>query len=161
MEKVKNFIRVWGVAIFAAICGVIAFAMVYLKAVAITGANIVGAGEYTGLHVALGFTNADVAIFKPSVGVIFAFFFPLLGACVAIIGNGNKIAAAVSSALFLTGGILALCITKLLKGDFVGTPTRLGSVVASGALSIVAAVAVLLPICLSLIGCKRKEPEAL
>jgi len=141
MEILKKYIRSWGVPIFAAVCGLVAFFMIFLKAIVISPDYLITAGKYSGLQVAFGFTLNNIKVFEPSVGIIFAFFFPLVGACTLIIGKGYKIAEIVAAAFLLVGGILALCAAHLLRGLYVGTPSLAGGAIASGVLALLGSAA--------------------
>lgn len=142
MEKFGKFIRSWGVPIFAAICGVVAFCMIYVKAIVVTPAVSVAAGDYTGVQIALGFTkNETIAVFSPSAGVILAYLFPLAASCVIVIGKGIRIAEGIASALFLAGGILLLCLSHLLRGPIDGSAALSAAPIAAGVLALLGAVA--------------------
>ena len=135
MKKKSKSILSWGLTVFAALCGVAAFFVIFADAVQYR-MPILGSSAFTGLQVALGYTVNDVALFGASAGVILAYLFPLVAACVLIIGKGNKILPLLASALMITGGVLALCTLSLLNGSFLGTPTLAAGAVASGVLSL-------------------------
>ena len=138
MTKKQKLFLSWGVTIFAAVCGVIAFFMIFAEAVKTPFSF---EESYTGLQVAMGYSINSYPIFEASAGIILGFLFPLIGACVAIIGKGNKILAVVASALLLTGGVLVLCTLPLLHSvTFLSISLGAGPIV-SGVFAIVGALA--------------------
>ncbi len=134
MGKKQQRTLVWIATIFAAACGVAAFFMIFAKAVSYE--NFIFGDTFTGLQVALGYTVNDSKIFDASAGILLAFLFPLIGACVAIIGKGNKYVSILASAMLITGGILALCALSLLKSHYPGTPNLEAGPIVSGVLAI-------------------------
>ena len=143
MKKKTSVYLSWGIPIFAAICAVTAFFMIFVEAVRYelsTGFAIFGS-SYTGLQVALGYTVNDIPVFDASAGIILAFLLPLFGACVAIIGKGNKIVSVLSAAMMLTGGILAFSTLSLLNGSPYLSPKLSAGPIASGVLSVMGAIA--------------------
>ena len=135
-DKQKSFLS-WGVTIFAAVCGVIAFFTVFADAVKTPFSFDEG---YTGLQVAMGYKLNNYPVFEASVGIVLGYLFPLVGACVAIMGKGNKILAGIAAALMLTGGILVLCTLKLIRSiNFVSISLGAGAIV-SGIFAILGAI---------------------
>ena len=140
MNKKTQEIITWGSTIFAALCGLVAFAMIFITAInaAVPPYSILQS-DYTGLQVALGCsTSGGYQIFNASAGLILAFIFPMIGACTAVIGKGFKVVTGVAAALMITGGALALAATSLVKPavTFPEISLAAGPIVA-GALSIV------------------------
>ena len=129
----------WGVTGFGALCGLIAFCMIFVKAIN-TPYSL--SESFTGLQVALGCsTSSGYAIFNPSAGLILAFVLPLVAACTAVIGKGYKIVTAVAAALMVAGGVLALCATYLFNPAITILTYSVGAgPIASGALSLVGGV---------------------
>lgn len=138
-KKISTYLS-WGVPVFAAMCAVAAFFMIFAEAVRFE-LPILGASTFSGLQVALGYTVNSVPIFEASAGIILAFLLPLVGACVAIIGKGNKIVSVLAAAMMLTGGILAFCTISLLNGTWIGAPCLAVGPIVSGVLSVVGALA--------------------
>lgn len=137
-KKTKQMIS-WCVPIFAAACGLVAFFMIFAEAVTYTG--LILGDSFTGIQVALGYTVNDIQLFKASAGIIIGYLFPLLAACVAIIGKGKKILALLSAAMMLAGGVLVLCTLSLLDGGYVGTPALAAGSIVSGVFAIIGSVA--------------------
>lgn len=140
MNDNKKLILSWGVPIFGALCGLIAFFMIFVKAV-YTPYSL--AESYTGIQVALGCsTTSDYPIFRASAGVIFAFLLPMIAACGAVIGKGYKIVTALSAAAMIAGGALAFSAMHLIRPAITFPTISLAAgPIASGVLSIVGGVA--------------------
>ena len=138
MKKKQGNLLSWGITIFAAACGVVAFFMIFFDAVKFNG--LIFGSSFTGLQVALGYTVDNVKVFEASAGIILAYLFPLVGACAAIIGKGNKFVSFLSAVLMLVGGILAFCTISLLNGSFIGSPSLAVGSIVSGVLAIVGGV---------------------
>ena len=136
-KKLKNNLS-WGTTVFATVCGVVAFFLIFARAVNYTG--LIFGSSFTGLQVALGYTVNDVPVFKASAGIILGYLFPLIGACVALIGKGNKIVTFLASGLLLTGGVLLFCMTSLLNGSAVGAPSLAAGPIAAGVVAILGGV---------------------
>ena len=144
MKKDQAIILSWGVTVFAAICGVTAFFVIFADAVRFSGVALVD--TLTGIQAALGFSiNKTYQLFGASAGIIIAYLFSLLGASGAIIGKGIKVVTALSAAMMLTGGVLLLCLPNLLNNVNL-TATALATAhlapggIASGVLAIVGGV---------------------
>ena len=138
MKKSTKNILTWSTTVFAALCGVAAFFVIFADAVNFTG--LILGDSFTGLQVALGYTVNNVTLFSASAGIILAYLFPLVAACVLIIGKGNKLTAYLAAAMMITGGILAFCAINLLNGTFIGTPSLAAGTISSGVLSIVGGI---------------------
>ena len=159
MKKPSKNIIVWATTVFAALCGVIAFFVVFAEAVHCE--SILFGDSFTGLQVGLGYSVEDgfssITIFKASAGIILAYLFPLVAACILIVGKGNSIAGAIGAAMMITGGILAFCIVQLLNGSYLGEPSLGAGAITSGVFSIVGGLAACGSTCLiSLKGSKKK-----
>ncbi|GEM_PF-6034568 len=140
-KKAKNSALIsWAIPLFAAACGIISFFMIFAESIVFPSA-LLGNASYTGLQTAFGYTVNGIKLFTGSAGISLAYIFPLVAAAVAVIGKGNKICAILSSALFLTGGILAFCATSLLSGNYVGTPSLGAGAIVCGVLSFVGGTA--------------------
>jgi len=139
MKKVLKNIVSWSVTAFAALCGMAAFFVIFADAVEYSVLGMV-AESFTGLQVALGATVNNIAVFKASAGIILAYLFPLVAACVLIIGKGFKVASILAAAMLLTGGILAFCTVSLLNGTYFGDPSLGAGAISSGVLSVVGGV---------------------
>ena len=137
-KKSKNLLS-WGLKILAAACGVAAFFVIFADAVNYSA--LIFGDSFTGLQVALGYTVNDIAVFKASAGIILAYLFPLVGACLLIIGESFKPAVVLAAAMMVTGGVLALCALSLLNGTYVGEPSLAAGAISSGILSIVGGLA--------------------
>ncbi len=129
----------WGVSIFAALCGLTAFCMIFVVAIK---TSYFLQDSFTGLQVAFGCSINDHTIFKASAGIILGFAFPLIASCTAVIGKGYKIATIVAAALMVTGGALALSTVTLLNPDvyLYTAPTLAAGPIAAGVLSLVGGV---------------------
>ena len=138
-KKSNSGLISWAVTVFAAVCGVAAFCMIFAESVYFDMAFL-GKASYTGLQTAFGYTANGIEVFNGSAGVSLAFLFPLIAAAIAVIGKGNKIVAIIAAAMFITGGVLAFCIPSLLVGNYVGTPNLGSGATACGILAIVAGV---------------------
>ena len=136
-KKVKNNLS-WGTTVFATIAGVVAFFLIFADAVHYTG--LIFGSSFTGLQVALGYTVNDITVFNASAGIILGYVLPLVGACVALIGKGNKVLTLLASAMLLTGGVLLLCATSLLNGGSVGVPSLAAGPIAAGVIAILGGV---------------------
>ena len=113
MEKNKKTIISWSVTGFAALCGLTAFFMIFVRAIN-TPYSL--SESFTGLQVALGCTTSNgFTVFRSSAGLIVAFIFPLIAACVAVIGKGYKIVAIIAAVFMVAGGVLALCAYYLFN----------------------------------------------
>lgn len=158
-KKIIPFLS-WGTTIFSALCGLVAFAMIFVTAiVADTPPYSVLQSEYSGLQVALGCsTTVGYAIFNPSAGIILAFAFPLLGLCVAVMGKGYKIVTAIAAALFVTGGALAFSAVSLLNPAIPFPEVSLGAgAIASGVLSLVGALGLCASVVIDVLTAKKAK----
>lgn len=139
MKKNTMQLLSWGTTIFAVLCGLIAFCMIFVKAIN-TPYSL--SDSFSGLQVALGCSTTNgYPIFKASAGLILAFVFPMIGACTAMLGKGYKIVTIVASAFMVTGGALALsCLHLLNPAIILMAPTLAAGPIASGVLSLVGGV---------------------
>ena len=125
----------WAVTIFAAVCGVAAFFMIFAYSIRFAG-PLLGKSAYTGIQTAFGYSVSGIALFKGSVGIALAFILPAVAAVTSVLGKESKILSIASAVLFLASGILAFCIPNLLCGNYVGSPTLAAGGTACGILSI-------------------------
>lgn len=141
MKKKNNQLLSWCATIFAAVCGVVAFCMIFV--VSIKTPWYVKE-SFTGLQVALGCSLNDHTIFNASAGLILAYLFPLVAACCAVIGKGNQIVCLIAGAMMVTGGALALSTLSILNPTVyfvtLSDPTLAAGPIASGVLSLVGGV---------------------
>ena len=152
----------WGTTIFAALCGLVAFAMIFITAIRTNSSSYsIFQSEYSGLQVALGCSTAGGhPIFNASAGLILAFAFPLLAACAAVMGKGFKAVAGVSAAAMIAGGALALAGVSLLSPAIELASASLGAgLIASGVLSLLGGAALCASICVEVLMAKR-DPES-
>ena len=156
MNENKKMILSWGVPIFGALCGLVAFFMIFVKAV-YTPYSL--AESYTGIQVAMGCsTTSNYPIFRASAGLIFAFLLPMIAACGAVIGKGYKVATALSAAAMITGGALSLSAMHLIRPAITFPTISLGAgPIASGVLSLVGGVALLASLCLEVLWNKKRS----
>ena len=138
MNKKQKFLLSWGVTGLAAICGLVAFFLIFANAASYS--FLLKAEEATGLQVALGYQINSIQIFDASAGIILGYLLPLLAGCVIVIGKGKKIISVIAAAMMLTGGILVLCVPSLAVTELKGVEIA-GGAVASGVLSLVGALA--------------------
>lgn len=115
-KKKKKTVKKW-VDLVGIVVGIIAVAMIALPTIGITVGDEVS--EYTGLQVALGYTQINEIGFGISSSVeIFKFSFmallpyvAILGAVVVLLinvfGKGGKLASIIALALFVVGAVLA------------------------------------------------------
>ena len=130
MEKKKTIILSWGVTVFAALCGLVAFCMIFIRSV-ITPFRL--QESFTGLQVALGYSINNQPVFTASAGILLAYLFPLIGACVSVIGKGFKIPTLVAAAMMITGGALAFSTVQLLRNAiYIGTPSLAAGPIVAG-----------------------------
>lgn len=129
----------WGVTVFAALCGLTAFCMIFVVAIK---TSYFLQDSFTGLQVALGASINNHVVFKASAGIILGFVFPLIAACTAVIGKGYKIPTIAAAAFMVTGGALALSTVNLLNPAvyLYVTPTLAAGPIAAGVLSLVGGV---------------------
>ena len=140
MKKAQKNKLSWIVTVFAALCGLAAFFVIFADAVQYSVLGLVES-SFSGLQVALGATVNNVQVFEASAGVILAYLFPLVAACTLIIGKGFKIATFLAAAMLVTGGVLAFCMISLLNGTFIGDPSLAVGAILSGVFSVVGGVA--------------------
>ncbi len=117
MNRKKMEILSWGATIFAAVCGLIAFAMIFVAAISteVTPYSILQ-DSYTGVQVALGCSTASgYTIFNASAAVVFAYALPLIALCVAVLGKGFKIVSGIAAAIYAAGGALALTVNLTVR----------------------------------------------
>ncbi len=140
MKKKKQLLS-WCATVFAAICGVVAFCMIFVMSIK-TPWYV--KESFTGLQVALGCSLNDHTIFNASAGLILAYLFPLVAACCAVIGKGNQIVCLIAGAMMVTGGALALSTLSILNPTAyfitLSDPTLAAGPIASGVLSLVGGV---------------------
>ncbi|MBO7390406.1 MAG: hypothetical protein J6U39_03070 [Clostridia bacterium] len=117
MNKKKTELLSWGATILAAVCGLVAFAMIFAAAINTkTPPYSILQESYTGIQTALGCSTASgYTVFNASACVILAFALPLIALCVAVMGKGFKIASAVAAAIFIAGAALALTVTSTVR----------------------------------------------
>ena len=73
-----------------------------------------------------------------------SFVFPILAACVAIVGKGNKIAAVAAGALMVTGGALSLSTLNLLNQPvYIGACELAAGPIVAGIFSLIGGVTLL------------------
>ena len=141
MKKKNNQLLSWCATIFAAVCGVVAFCMIFV--VSIKTPWYVKE-SFTGLQVARGCSLNEHTIFNASAGLILAYLFPLVAACCAVIGKGNQIVCLIAGAMMVTGGALALSTLSILNPTVyfvtLSDPTLAAGPIASGVLSLVGGV---------------------
>ena len=150
----------WGATILSALCGLVAFAMIFVTAInTVTPPYSILQNDYSGLQVALGCsTTSGHTIFNASAGIILAFAFPLIGACVAVIGKGYKIVTGVAALLLVTGGALALSVVSLLNPAITFPDATLGAgPIAAGVLSIFGGAALCVSVILDILAAKTAE----
>ena len=141
MKKNVSQLLSWGVTIFGALCGIVAFCMVFATAVK---TPYFLKESFSGLQVALGCSVNDHVIFKASAGLILSFVFPILAACVAIVGKGNKIVAVAAGALMVTGGALSLSTLNLLNQPvYIGACELAAGPIVAGIFSLIGGVTLL------------------
>ena len=134
MNKKKMQYVSWGTTVFGALCGLVAFFMIFVTAIK---EPLLFDGKFTGLQVALGYSVDEYPVFSPSAGIILAFLFPLLGASVAVIGKGYKVVTLIAAATMIVGGALAFACVSLLNTDIPLGSVSLGAgPIASGVLSL-------------------------
>jgi len=141
MKKKTMHLFSWGVTIFAVLCGLAAFCMIFVASIK---TPYYLQESFTGLQVAMGCSINDHTIFNASAGLILAYLFPLVAACVAVIGKGNKLTPLIAGALMVTGGALALSTLSLLNPTVyfitLTDPTLAAGPIASGELSLIGGV---------------------
>lgn len=162
MKRKTLQILSWGTTIFAALCGLVAFAMIFITAIDTNAASYsLLQSDYSGLQVALGCsTSSGYPIFNASAGLILAFAFPLLAACAAVMGKGFKVVMGIAAAAMVTGGALALSGVSLLAPAIELTSANLGAgLIASGVLSLLGGAALCASVCVEvLLG--KKDPSS-
>lgn len=144
----NKLLKNWILPIFAAVCGTVAFFLIFAKAASLTPFLITN--SYSGLRVAFGYTVNNVVLFTFNVGIALGFVLPLFAACVIIIGNGNKVAAGVAAALFLAGAVLVFCTVPLLNFSAAANAKIAIGAILSGVFSLLGMLA-----CTSLIVLKK------
>lgn len=132
-KKKKN--ASWILPIFAAICGIVAFFLIFAEAIKF---EFIGTKPFTGLQIAFGYKLNNIEVFEFNIGIFLGYLFPLLGAAIAVIGKGKKIASVLASALMLVGGILVFCTIPLL-GKETDVISLMPASICSGILSILGA----------------------
>ena len=129
----------WILTIFASVCGVAAFFMIFGTSV-VFPKKVLGKAAYSGLQTAFGYTVNGIDLFTGSAGVALAFIFPLFASCVAPIGKGSRIASLFAAAFFVAGAALAFALPSLLCGNYAGSPSLGWGAIACAVCSVCAAV---------------------
>lgn len=152
MIKHKTLIINWVLPVFAALCGLVAFCMIFIDAIGtvnkITG---LAGSSYSGLVVSLGLTesigNITRTVFSFNILALLSYLLPLVGAVAIIIGKDCKIANVVAAATLIVGGVLMLLMSVISKIGASNSLTVLydftmkAAPIAGGILAIVAGVA--------------------
>lgn len=149
MTKYKSLIINWALPVFAALCGLVAFCMVFIDAIGTVSKATATVGDsYTGLVVSLGLIETigtvNRTLFSFNILSLLAYVLPLVGAVVIIIGKDCRLANIVAAAALVVGGVLLLMMSVLVKIGASDSMTTLytftmkAAPIAGGVLAIVA-----------------------
>lgn len=161
MNRKKMEILSWGATIFAAVCGLIAFAMIFVAAIS-TKATPIWQDSYTGVQVALGCSTASgYTVFNASAAVVFAYALPLIALCVAVLGKGFKIVSGIAAAIYAAGAALALTVNLTVRPaiNFPEISLAVGPIV-SAVFSLLGVLALVAGIVLEVYIAKEKKKAA-
>lgn len=163
MKKEKMGLLSWGATIIAAVCGMVAFAMIFVAAIDSQASTYsIWQDSYTGIQVALGCSTANgYAVFNASAGAILAFALPLVALCVAVMGKGFKIVSAVAAAIYVAGASLAFTVTATARPavTFPALSLAVGPIL-SGVFSLLGAIALIGGIVIEALIAKDKKQAA-
>lgn len=145
MEKKQKTLLSLGAMGLAALCGLVAFFLIFAHALEYT--FFTSCKQATGLQAALGYKIDSIVVFRASPGLILAYVFPLVATFSIGVGSAfskkvKKYTTLLATLLLLVGGILAFCAPSLASANSTLLSVKIaGGAIASGIVSIIGAIA--------------------